>query len=152
MPYFGGPGNNYSLHAICRMVELLRGDPEKYGMIQALSWYISKHSVGIYSKRPPEGPFKLIDPSTYQKELDSLSVPELVDEASGRGVVETYTVIHDREGKPESSIIIGRLADGRRFLAKGEEDEGSLREMMSNEIICRRGTVKNRGGVNVFSI
>ncbi len=29
LPYFGGPGNNYSMHAICQMVELLRKYPEK---------------------------------------------------------------------------------------------------------------------------
>lgn len=151
MPYFGGPGNNYSLHAICRMVEILRANPEKYGMVQALSWFISKHSVGIYSKIPPEGEFIPVDPSTYQKGLDRLSGPELVEDACGNGIVETYTVIHDRDGRPESSIIIGRLEDGRRFLAKGERDEGALTEMMSREIIGEKGIVKNRGGVNIFS-
>jgi acetyl-CoA C-acetyltransferase len=152
MPYFGGPGNNYSLHAICRMVEILRENPGKYGMVQALSWFISKHSVGIYSGIPPEGPFNVVDPATYQKELDGLSGTKIVDEAYGMATVETYTVIHDREGRPVSSIIIGRLEDGRRFIAKGEDDEGSLREMMAKEIIGKRGTVKNRGGVNIFTL
>ncbi|MBU2643113.1 acetyl-CoA acetyltransferase [bacterium] len=49
MPTFGGPGNNYSLHAICSMVEVLRQNPKDQGMVQALSWFISKHSVGIYA-------------------------------------------------------------------------------------------------------
>jgi len=151
MPYFGGPGNNYALHAICRMVELLRENPRKFGMVQALSWFISKHSVGIYSKMPPKSPFKPIDPKTYQKDLDRLSGPEIVEEASGKGFVETYTVIHNREGRPVSSIIIGRLEDGRRFLARAEEAEEVYREMMAKEMIGEPGRVKTQEGTNVFT-
>jgi acetyl-CoA C-acetyltransferase len=151
MPYFGGPGNNYALHAISRMVELLREDPEKFGMVQALSWFISKHSVGIYSGTPPHGPYMPVDPKIYQEELDRLSGPEIVEEASGKGRVETYTVIHDREGRPVSSIIIGRLEDGKRFLAMAEESEEVYNEMMAREIIGETGRVQTKEGKNVFS-
>ena len=150
MPYFGGPGNSYSLHAICRMVEILRQEPQEVGMVQALSWFISKHSVGIYSGSSPEVPYKPVDPKTYQKELDLLKGPELVEEASGKATLETYTVIHDRDGRPVSSIIIGRLEDGRRFLASGEDKEDVYREMMEREVIGEKGTVNCRQGVNVF--
>ncbi len=48
MSNFGGPGNNYSLHAVCRMAEILREHPGKTGLVQSVSWYLSKHGVGAY--------------------------------------------------------------------------------------------------------
>ncbi|MGD2126373.1 MAG: hypothetical protein PVG99_09850, partial [Desulfobacteraceae bacterium] len=66
MPYFGGPGNNYALHAICRMAEILRERPRTFGMVQALSWFISKHAVGIYSGKPPGSQWRLSDLQAYQ--------------------------------------------------------------------------------------
>ena len=35
LPYFGGPGNNYALHAIATMVERLRMTPGALGLISA---------------------------------------------------------------------------------------------------------------------
>lgn len=150
MPCFGGPGNNYALHAVCRMVEVLRHNPLKFGMVQALSWFISKHSFGIYSGMPPKGQWGLIDPTPYQKALQKLSGPQIVEEAIGKASVETYTVVHNREGDPISSIIIGRLGDGRRFLARAEGDEEILREMTTRELIGETGRVRNQQGENVF--
>ena len=150
MPYFGGPGNNYSMHAISRMVELLRQDPERIGMVQALSWYISKHSVGLYSGRPGARPWKPLPPESYQAELDRIEGPPLVKEASGAAEVETYTVFHDRKGQPSSGVIVGRLGDGSRFLARPEEDKDLLRAMTRQEFIGMQGRVSLKDNLNVM--
>lgn len=150
MPYFGGPGNNYSMHAICKMVELLRQDPAKIGLVQALSWFINKHSVGIYSGQAGPDRWSPIPPETYQAELDQLKGPPLVEEASGEATAETYTLFHDREGRPESATIIGRLDDGTRFLSKTEKDEGTLEAMMKQEFIGKQGKVRPIKGLNIF--
>jgi acetyl-CoA C-acetyltransferase len=150
MPYFGGPGNNYSLHAICKMVELLRQDPAKTGLVQALSWFINKHSVGIYSGMPGPNPWLPVAPESYQVELDKLKGPPLVEEASGEATVETYTLFHDRNGQPVNGVVIGRLDDKRRFLSRVEMDEGTLKAMMKQEFIGKRGKVRHMDGFNVF--
>ncbi|OBG99525.1 acetyl-CoA acetyltransferase, partial [Mycobacterium sp. E136] len=52
LPYFGGPGNSYSLHAIAETVAQLRDRPGQYGLVGANGGTMSKYSVGIYSTRP----------------------------------------------------------------------------------------------------
>ncbi len=150
MPYFGGPGNNYSLHAICKMVEILRHDRAKTGLVHAMSWFISKHAVGIYSGTPGKGPWKIIPPETYQKELDLLKGPALVDKASGNAVVETYTVFHDKTGCPIRAVIIGRLDDNSRFISKTEMDDEIFQTMMKQEMIGVPGRVRHENGFNIF--
>lgn len=152
MPYFGGPGNNYSLHAICQMVELLRQEPGSLGMVQALSWYISKHSVGIYSGTRGDRPWIPVDSEVYQRELDQIAGPEMVAEAKGKAYVETYTVIYDRQGFPMRGIIIGRQENGQRFIAHSEQDQDTLKLMTEEELIGIRGTVVHQEatGLNLF--
>jgi acetyl-CoA C-acetyltransferase len=67
--FAGGPVNNYPTHAIAAMVEVLRRDPQAYGLTTALGWYVTKHAVGVWSARPPEQSFT---PSTAQAEVDAL--------------------------------------------------------------------------------
>ncbi len=150
MPSFGGPGNNYALHAICGMAEVLRRNPGKTGMVQALSWFISKHSVGVYSGEAGPSRRKPIPKLEYQKELDRLQGPIVVDEASGRGTVETFALTHDREGEPVGGIVIGKMDDGNRFLAKTEMDADALKSMMESECIGNRGKIRSKDGFNTF--
>jgi acetyl-CoA C-acetyltransferase len=150
MPYFGGPGNNYALHAICAMVEKLRLNPDSIGLVQALSWFISKHSVGIYSGRGKKTPRCQIPPESYQAELNKLKGPQLIEEASGNAVVETYTLLHDRSGQPVNAVIIGRQDNGKRFLAKTEQDNALLTAMMKSEFIGKKGRVRFKNPFNVF--
>lgn len=152
MAYFGGPGNNYALHAICSMVEQLRSNPNSMGLVQALSWFINKHSVGIYSARGGEKPKRRIPPESYQGELDSLQEPKLVEHATGNAVIETYTLFHDRSGHPVNAIIIGRLDNGTRFLSKLEKDSDVLEAMTKKEFVGRHGKVHIVDGYNVFHL
>ena len=47
LPFFGGAGNNYSMHAIASMVRALRADPGAYGLVGANGGFLSKYSVGV---------------------------------------------------------------------------------------------------------
>jgi hypothetical protein len=38
LPYFGGPGNNYVMHSIATMMDVLRGNPGKFGLLNASGW------------------------------------------------------------------------------------------------------------------
>lgn len=153
MPYFGGPGNNYALHAICKMVELLRQDPARIGLVQALSWFISKHSVGIYSGEKRKSNW-INHHERFQAELDRLVLkgPVMVEQASGEATVETYTLFHDRQGQPVKAVIIGRLDDGSRFLSQPPPDAEILRVMMEDEAIGKRGKVEYKDDLNIFQV
>src|SRR3984957_8606336 len=52
LPFFGGPGNNYSMHAIAETVQRARQAPGSFGFVGANGGYMSKYSAGVYSTRP----------------------------------------------------------------------------------------------------
>ncbi len=140
MSCFGGAGNNYSLHAICRMVEILRQNPEAFGLVQALSWFISKHSVGIYSGNQGKTPWLPRDP---QKKIVQYPRVNVVSEATGKGVVESYVVAYDREGQPNAATVLGRDENENRFLARVRPDGGIIERMTCEEPIGRSGKVEH---------
>jgi len=152
MQNFGGPGNNYSLHAICKMVELLRQNKEGLGLVHSLSWFISKHSVGIYSGEWKETHMNQITSDKYNEKLNNIKGPSLIEDASGNATIETYSMFHDREGSPVSAVIIGRMDNGNRFLAKADPDKDLLNEMMKHEFIGKRGRVRSKDGMNIFQV
>ena len=107
------------------------------------------HSAGVYSTRPPGRPFAPADPALLQAELDTVPQPRFEALAAGPARVETWTVVHDAKG-PTGAIIIGRLADGARFLANTPVDAGLLAEMQAHEQLGRAGQVHNDGLRNIF--
>ncbi len=72
-------------------------------------------------------------------------------EARGPGTIETYTVIHDREGAPVKGLVIGRLADGRRFLANAPDDRAVMEALEACEGVGVPGRVMPVDGVNRFA-
>jgi len=140
LPYFGGPGNDYALHAIAEMVGKLRERPGAWGLTTANGWFLTKQSVGIYSTRPVEGKWEREPPSVIQAKIDALPHPEIVDKPQGPAIIETYTVVHGREGV-RMGIVIGRDAQGRRFVAQTPEDPEVLRDLESREGVGRTGVV-----------
>ncbi len=69
LPYFGGPGNNYSMHAIAEVVDRVRSRPGTFGLVAANGGLMSKYSVGIYATTPT--PWQAGDDARIQRELDS---------------------------------------------------------------------------------
>jgi acetyl-CoA C-acetyltransferase len=149
LPYFGGAGNNYVMHSIVTMMEKLRAKPGSFGLCTGNGYYLTKHSAGIYSTKPVEGRWRREDPKSCQKEIDSEPHPVVVEKPEGPATIETYTVVMDRKGK-RFGIVIGRLADGRRFLANTPDDDATLDWMMKEEMLGRAGTVSPTTHNNLF--
>jgi acetyl-CoA C-acetyltransferase len=149
LPYFGGPGNNYVMHSIVTMTEKLRRSPGKFGLCTGNGWYVTKHSAGVYSTSPRPGRWERENPRTYQAEIDSMPHPEVVEKPAGAAKVETYTAVTDRRGK-RFGIVVGRLADERRFLAHTPDDNATLDRMTREEILGRAGEVSSDGPTNLF--
>ena len=145
LPYHGGPGNDYSMHAIARMAERLRASPGSKGLVTALGWYLTKHAAGVYaSGEPAPGREAAILP-----EPKARAVP-LAVRAEGTGTLETYTVLYERDGAPTRGIVVGRLEDGRRFLANLPEDRALLEAFVAQEGVGVRGRVRPLDGRNEF--
>lgn len=140
LPYFGGPGNNYATHSIATMMDVLRSHPGKFGMLNANGWFITKHSMGIYSTTPVKGEWRRQPPADYQQAILDEPHPPFAESPSGAATIETYTVIHSREGA-ERALVIGLLEDGTRFIAETPDDEQTLQQMMDREMLGAKGTV-----------
>jgi len=150
LPYAGGPGNNYVMHSIAVMMDRLRAKKGAYGLVTGNGWYLTKQSTGIYSSAPPDKPFEREDPAVLQREIDALPHPEIVETPQGRGTIETYTVVHKREG-PFLGIVVGRDENGRRFAANTPNDPALLASLEASEQIGRSGTVAQQGDLNIFT-
>ncbi len=152
LPYAGGPGNNYAMHSIATMAAKLRAKPGAYGLVTANGWYLTKQSTGIYSATPPKAPFTRQDPGVLQRQIDALPHPPVTETPQGSAKIETYTVVHRREG-PLMGIVIGRDADGRRFVATTPNDPATLASLEQGEQVGRTGQVAQApdGQTNLFS-
>jgi len=65
-------------------------------------------------------------------EIDAWPAPVQARQADGWAAIESYTVVHHRAG-PGAGIVIGRLeADGRRFIAAGDERDAGLLDLLSS--------------------
>ena len=133
LPFFGGPGNNYSMHGIGAVVNRLRSNPNSYGLVGANGGVMHKHAVGVYSTRPG---WQRCDSQALQEQLDDVAPVVLDDSPKGEAVVESYTVQFNR-GKPLYAIVIGRLVKtGARFIANNfETDQAFIEALLSREMV-----------------
>jgi acetyl-CoA C-acetyltransferase len=129
LPFFGGPGNGYSLHAVAEVVERCRHDPFAWGLVGANGGMLSKYSVGIYSAQP--GDWQRGDDAALQAELDAPADVPVTLAPEGWATVETWTVKF--EGPAPRAVVIGRTEAGERFVANDFEDDAEVRDLLLGE-------------------
>jgi len=147
LPFFGGPGSNYSMHAIATVVERIRKDRSLRAMVTANGWFLTKHSIGIYGGSSPANPWEDRDDSAIQQSIDAEALPRLVEKASGSLMVEAYVIRHDTAGRPEKGTVIGRLNDERRVLADIDAGHDGLFKMEAVELVGKTGLVHYDSGL-----
>jgi len=147
LPFFGGAGNNYSMHAVAETVQRARQAPGTYGFVGANGGMMSKFSAAVYSTTPVE--WRADRSADLQDRLDGAPVVPQVTRATGWATIETYTIVYDRDGNG-SGIVLGRLENtGERFLAKGVPgDQDILDVLNSEEPIGQRVWVQDTGPGN----
>ncbi|HET9731925.1 MAG TPA: hypothetical protein VFP54_04540 [Acidimicrobiales bacterium] len=121
LPYFGGPGNNYSTHAIATMTERLLAAGGT-GMVTGLGWFATKHSVGVYGASPPPRGFAAGDTSRAQQAIDAAALP-VADTYEGPATVDAGTVVYDRDGNAVFAPVYARLPGGVRAVAAAHPEE-----------------------------
>ncbi|MDQ5986682.1 MAG: acetyl-CoA C-acetyltransferase [Syntrophus sp. SKADARSKE-3] len=140
---FGGPGNNYTMHAIVSAANRIRKDRSLKALITANGWCNSKHAIGVYGAEPPDHPWEDRDNSGIQKAIDAAALGEPVKRAEGMLTIEAYSMRYDQEGRPERATVIGRLPDGNRALADVRGDTGELRKLEVIELVGKSGEVNH---------
>jgi len=135
LPFFGGAGNNYSMHAIASTVRRLRAMPGAAGLVGANGGFLSKYSVGVYSTAGRD--WRSFDSKGLQAEVDAWAAPTIAQDHAGDAAVETYTI--DCAGPQPRGVLIGRTSSGAR-VASAVEDEALVRRMIDEEPLGGRFT------------
>lgn len=151
LAFFGGPGNNYVTHSIAEMVGACRQEPGSVGMVTGVGWYLTKHSVGLYSGEPPAEGFRRVEPAQTQSRVDRLPRREPAGAFAGEGVIEATAVVHERGDVPSFAIVSLLTRDGQRALARSD-DEGVLRSMTLEAWEGRTAKVRTDGPVNRLDV
>jgi acetyl-CoA C-acetyltransferase len=147
LAFAGGPANNYPTHAIAAMVDACRRDPGSVGMVSALGWYVTKHSIGVYSTTPPENGFELVDPARVQEQVDALPGRQTAGAYEGSATVEATAVVVERDGTPSVAIVSTLTPDGRRALAN-TRDQDAMQDMTEKAWEGRTVKLRTDGTVN----
>lgn len=148
LPYAGGPGNSYTLHSLAAMTERLRREPGARGLVTGNGWYLTKHSALVLASAPREA--GAIAPAAAVPEASAPEDTASTAPAEGIATLEAYTVLYDRDGAPSRGIVIGRTAQGRRFVANTPHERGFLEAFVAVENVGRGGRVRARDGHNLF--
>ena len=146
MTFGGGPVNNFVLQSVAKMAEVLRNDAGTAGMVTAVSGYVTKQGVSLWSTEPGAKPFVFSDVSRQAEANTERAV--VTEDARGKATVATYTVIYNREG-PERIVFICEYPDGRRTIVSTSET--ALAELATEEELCGRPIVLGpEGRIDIY--
>ncbi|MEO0882423.1 MAG: acetyl-CoA acetyltransferase [Pseudomonadota bacterium] len=144
LPFFGGPGNNYSLHAIASMYGACTSKPSAKGLVLANGGWMTKEAAGIYSTDRP-GEFVPADPPAKPEHtLSPISGP-------AEGTIETYTLIR-RRGAPAQAIAFVRTVEGDRLIASSHDADLLSQIDREETSIGRHVVLTTEGEVNTLSL
>ncbi|HEX6310859.1 MAG TPA: acetyl-CoA acetyltransferase [Acidimicrobiia bacterium] len=151
LAFAGGPANDYPTHAIAAMVEACRRDPASVGLVHALGWYVTKHSIGLYSTTPPADGFVRVDPAAAQAQVDALARRDAAGAYEGEATVEATAVAFERDGAPSTAIVSLLTPDGRRALANSR-DAAVMTAMTEEAWEGRPVTLRTDGSTNELAV
>lgn len=151
LSFFGGPGNNYVTHSVAAMVDACRADPGSLGMVTGLGYFLTKHSAGIYSARPPEQGYVRADPSATKAKIEATPARVPAGAYAGPATVETSTILYNREGEPAVGVLATLTPDGHRALANST-DPSVLSSMVTEEWAGRTVELITDGTVNRLAV
>ena len=160
LPYFGGPGNNYTTHGIAAVTDALRDGPgpgtrataPRLGLATGLGWFVTKHALGVYGSGPPPEGFHRGDTATDQSRIDASAVATVLEvDAPTSATVVAATVIRDNEGAPTGAPLIVQLPDGPHMALAAADDEvvaamGGLDVpgLVGSPVVVQGGTARYR--------
>lgn len=152
--FFGGPGNNFSLHAVATLAEAIEKGTHNTGMVTGLGWFLHKHSVGVYGADPWSSDIVRHDLEDEQGCVVGHEPLPVTSCPTGRGTIETYTVLFSRDGEPTRAVVYGTTADAERFVATTTRTQEVFEELMTKCQVGRRVSVRHNDadGLNVVEL
>jgi acetyl-CoA C-acetyltransferase len=138
LTFGGGPLNNYVMHGVARMAEVLRADRGKLGLCTANGGFLTKHAMVVYGGEPPAGPFRHED---VQARVEATPRREALLDYAGEATIEGYTVDFANEAPAVGHAAV-RTPDGKRAWAN-TADSDVMQAMTREEFCGKRVRVKD---------
>ena len=117
---FAGAGLNcYMLQAACAMVRSLRAQPAARALLYGQGGYVTKHHALVIGCDAAD-PAGLMLPKDVQDAAEAARapVPDRELAYAGAASIETFSVVHGRDGAPAHGSIVGRTPAGARVFAR----------------------------------
>jgi len=131
LTFFGAPLNSYMTHAACAMVRRIRGGAE-LGLLYGQGGFVTKHHALVVSRQAPRR--AIAQDASVQAEADrnKRAVPAFLTDASGKGKVESFTVLFRQNGDVEHGVVMLRTEQDARTLARvNASDTATLAHLMN---------------------
>ncbi len=125
LQYHGGPGSNYVTHSVANTFDWLRAGHGEVALVHGNGYFLTKHAVGVYTRRPPvETP---APPDGLQERIDATSttVP-LETSPTGPATILAYTVPYGRDGEPGEGIVLVDTGHGHTVARTEVDDSRTL--------------------------
>jgi acetyl-CoA C-acetyltransferase len=138
LPYFGGPGNNYSMHGLAEAIWRVREDASSFALVTTNGGVLSKHACGVFSRQPSH-----VDWSTADTDISENTLEARVQVADPeRGQIISYSVNYHK-GEPAQAIILAQAEDGRRFVSCTDpQDHKTVQALLQQDPSGRQVRVK----------
>ena len=144
LTFGGGPLNNYVMHSIARMVELLREKPGGKGLVTANGGFLTKHAFGIYSTQAPVSDYQHED---LQDEVDQCPAREWLVDYKGKVTIESYTVMFAGD-EPAVGHFACLTPEGKRTWANTSDRE-VMQDMQCSEYCGRSARIDGAGNLTI---
>ena len=122
LTFFGAPLNSYMTHAACAMVRRVR-DGVQHGLLYGQGGFVTKHHGLVLS---PEQPADALTESVSVQAIADHArgpAPKYDEQPAGKGTVESFTVIYDRDGSAKHGVVILHTEANDRTLARVPADD-----------------------------
>lgn len=139
LTFFGAPLNDYMTHAVVAMVDRLRGGGGT-GLLYGQGEYVTKHHALVLGNAPPIAPLRADFRLGEVEARAANAAPPLSTDYRGRAVIETYTVLFDRDERPRHGIVIARTPAGERIATRVDaEDVATIARLLGDDPLIGAG-------------
>jgi acetyl-CoA C-acetyltransferase len=127
MSFAGGPLNHYVMASTVKMIEEIRDDISKIGIVTGVSGMMTKQSFALWAKKPLEK-FYFKDISQDARKLDKPL--KISNQSNGKAVIVGYTILDDQKG-PKAILYAEDFNNDRKILIS--RDIKYINDMEKNE-------------------
>jgi acetyl-CoA C-acetyltransferase len=109
-------------HAACAMVRRVR-DGVQHGLLYGQGGFVTKHHALVLSPERRDEPLRESVSVQAIADAKRKPAPNYDEQPSGKGTVESFTVIYDRDGSAKHGVVILRTEANDRTLARVPADD-----------------------------